>query len=396
MDIRHPVLSPAIAAALAGMATLALPPAAAAQKAELHVEAATHTMPGMGGLGTMGRLSGNLSGGTATWGQARHPGMPGRYLDIGLDNPRQPGKPATQAVPKDLRLGRSIDLLPPERPATAAAAGVNDGAIPGLSQDSTYEVRYYWGCAEDAPAGQPKTFSVTVRDGRQSMTGSAPRPRSVPRTGLESDPRHALWPNQTNRTPVAGKASLVGAHSVSGEGLAKPIEFEVDRGQDFMPGLELDSSGEPAEGITLDWNAVDGASAYFIHAVGMEGDVVVMWSSSADGYAGHELMTYLPANTVSQWLDARTLLSPDTRRCSIPKGIFSAHPMVQMIAYGPTRTIETDDARVHLRTKSTTTLMGAGMGGAMSGKPLEESAKDGAKDSIKDTAKGLLRGLIRR
>lgn len=396
MDIRHPVLSPAITAALAGMATLALPPAAAAQKAELHVEAATHTMPGMGGLGALGRLTGNLGGGTATYGQARHPGMPGRYLDIGLDNPRKPGIAAEQAIPKDLRLGRSIDLLPPERRETIAG-GANDGSgIPGLTEDSEYEVRYYWGCGEDARKGQPRTFRVTVRDGKQRMSGSAPQPRAVPRSGLQSDPRHALWPNPSSRKAVSGKASLVGAHSVTGGGLAKAIDFQVDRGQDFMPELALESEGGADEGFALRWNAVDGAKAYFIHAMGMDGDVVVMWSSSEDGYAGPELMTYLPANTVSQWLGKRTLLSPDARSCSIPKEIFAAHPMVQMVAYGPTRTIDGDDWRVHLRAKSTTTLMGAGMGGAMSGKSLEESAKDGSKDSAKDAAKGLLRGLLRR
>lgn len=391
MPIRSSHLTAAVGAALAGVAALATPHTAAAQKAELHVEAATHTMPGMGGVGAIGRFTGNLSGGSTSYGQARHPGMPGRYLDIGLDNARKPGLSAKQAVPKDLRLGKQIDLLPPERNSTANL-GENDGSgFDGL-EDSKYEVRYYWGCGTEARKGQPRTFTMTVRNGKQSMSGSAPQPRTVPRTGLQSDPRHALWPNQSNRKAVASKASLMGAHSVTGDGLAKSIDFQVDRAQDFMPELQLKSDGDAEKGIALDWNAVDGARAYFIHAMGMDGDTIVMWSSSEDGYAGPELMAYLPGNTISQWLGKRTLLSPESRSCKLPKEIFKAHPMVQMIAYGGTRTIEGDDWRVHLRNKSTTMLMGAGMGGAMS----RESVKEGAKDSAKETAKGMLRGLIGR
>lgn len=391
MDIRSSALSAAFFAVLAGLAALLAPHSAAAQKAELHVDVATHTMPGMGGIGAFSRLTGNISGGNATYGQALHPGMPGRYLDIGLDNPRKPGEPAVQAVPKGLRLGRSIELLPPER-RESVTSGVNDGFLGGPAEDSKYEVRYYWGCADDVAKGQPLQFTMTVRNGKQSMSGNAPKPLPVPQSGLQSDPRYALWPNQSSGKAVSGKASLVGTHSITGGGLPGAIDFQVERAQDFMPGLELNSEGGAAEGISLDWNAVDGAKAYFIHAMGMDGDVMVMWSSSGDAYAGPELMSYLPGNTISQWLGKRKLMSPDTRRCSIPKGIFAAHPMVQMIAYGDTRTLEGDDWRVHLRNKSTTMLMGSGMSAGLSG----ESAKDSAKDSVKDAAGGLLRGLIRR
>lgn len=382
----------AASAAVAALATLAFPHVASAQKAELHVEAATHTMPGMGGLGTLGRITGNLSGGNASYGQARHPGMPGRYLDIALDNDSRPGAPAEQVVPKGARLGKSIDLLAPERRASASA-GVNDGSgIPGINTDSSHEILYYWGCGETVGKGQPRKVTTTVRNGKTSTSGSAPRPRAVPQLGVTAGPEYALWPNQSSRKAVSNKASLVGAHRVTADSLPQAIEFEIDRAQDFMPELELESEGSASEGINLTWNAVDGAKAYFIHAMGMEGDRIVMWSSAGDAYAGPEMMAYLPGNTVSQWLGQRTLLSPDTGSCSIPKEIFAGEPMVQMIAYGDTRTIEGDDWRVHLRNKSTTMLMGAGMGGGLS----TESVQEGAKGSAKDSAKGLLRGLFGR
>ena len=59
--------------------------------------------------------------------------------------------------------------------------------------------------------------------------------------------------------------------------------------------------------------------------------------------------------------------------------------MVQMIAYGNTRTIEGDDWLVHLRSKSTATLMGGGVAPA-----------GAAKDTGKSATKGFLRGLIGR
>lgn len=380
----------ALAAAIAiAAATLTWPQAGAANppKAELHVEVATHTMPGMGGIGALGRITGNLTGGNASYGQARHPGMPGRYLDIALDNDARPGAPAEQAVPKGLRLGRSIELLPPQR-RESAGTGITDGnGIPGVDTDSSHEIRYYWGCSETVGNGQPRRVSTTVRNGKASTSGNAPAPRAVPQLGVTTDPAYALWPNPSSRKAVSSRASLVGAHRVTGSGLPQAIEFEIDRAQDFMPELDLRSSGAAAEGIRLDWDGVDGARAYFIHAMGMDGDTVVMWSSSGDGYAGPELMAYLPDGTVSQGLGKRTLLSPDARNCSIPKGIFAGEPMVQMIAYGGTHTIEGDDWRVHLRNKSTTMLMGGGMGGV----PTPD-----AGDVGRQGAKGLLRGLLGR
>lgn len=59
--------------------------------------------------------------------------------------------------------------------------------------------------------------------------------------------------------------------------------------------------------------------------------------------------------------------------------------MVQMIAYGGTRTIEGEDWRVHLRNKSTATLIGGGI-----------SPAGTAKDAGQGAAKGLLRGLLGR
>src|SRR3546814_1847885 len=91
----------------------------------------------MGGLGALGRFAGNMSGGNASYGMARHPGMPGKYMDVALHNRSQPGTPASQAVPKGLRLGDGIELLPPERKQAR-----NDGGADGArSEEHTSELQ---------------------------------------------------------------------------------------------------------------------------------------------------------------------------------------------------------------------------------------------------------------
>jgi hypothetical protein len=69
-----------VPSALALALVAALPMSANAQsvQAELHIDVATHTMPGMAGLGALGRMAGAMSGGNASHGMARHPGMPGK------------------------------------------------------------------------------------------------------------------------------------------------------------------------------------------------------------------------------------------------------------------------------------------------------------------------------
>src|SRR3546814_15032975 len=87
-------------------------------------------MPGMGGRGTLGRFAGNMSGGNASYGMARHPGMPSKYMDVALHHRSGPGTPASQAIPKGLRLGDEIELLPPARKQARHAGGAAGPTTP--------------------------------------------------------------------------------------------------------------------------------------------------------------------------------------------------------------------------------------------------------------------------
>jgi len=381
---RSPFLLPsALAFALA--AVLSTPTRAQSAKAELYIDVATHASPGMPGGGVMGRLAGSIGGFKPGYGMARHPALPGRYLDVALHNPRQPGAPASQAIPKDLRLGKQLELLP------AAPAPARDEAADGnannqaIADGGPYRVRYYWGCGEQARKGQPAEYSLTIRNGKPVQGGRVMKPRQVTQRGVDPGPGHVLWPNPSHGRTVASRASLVGTHHVTGAGLPASMQFDLARDQDFMPALELDAEGSAEKGVSLHWNGIDGARAYFIHATVMDGDTIVMWSSSEDGYAGLELMDYLPESQVRQWTGKRTLLGADARSCQVPREVLAGSdgaPMLQMIAYGGERTVAGPEWNVRLRNKSTAMLM---------------LGSDGtATTPGKAAAKGLLRGLIGR
>ena len=383
-------MRPCFALIPAALALAAIPATAQKQasKPELHIDVATHAMPGMPGMGALGRLAGAMGGASAraSYGMARHPGMPGRYLDVALHNRSEPGLPARQQVPKGLRVGDHIDLLPRER----SGGGDNDGgaspATANAAGDGTFQVRYYWGCGDKAGAGQPLRYTVTFRGGKVVQNGKAPPPRNV--AGFEAAARDVLWQNPSSRKAVSGNASLAGTHTLTGGGLAGPMEFELTAEHDFMPALELESVKGQGDGMLLRWNRIEGARAYFIHATAMDGDTMVMWSSSADAYAGPELNGFLGSREIAQWTGKRTLLPADAGECRIPPGVFtgSAAPMVQMAAHGGSHAITTTAGTVHVRNKSTAMLM-PGVAG---------SVGEAAKPSAKDAAKGVLKGLFGR
>src|SRR3546814_6582112 len=141
---------------------------------------------------------------------------------------------------------------------------------------------------------------MSVRNGKPVNSGRAMTPRNVPQHGIDAGPEHALWPNQSHRKSVSTKASLVGQHHVTGDGLPDSMQFDLGRDHDFLPELELDRVTTD-QGTLLSWNGVDGARAYFIHATASDGDTIVMWSSAQDGYAGPELVDFLPESLVAQW-----------------------------------------------------------------------------------------------
>jgi hypothetical protein len=102
------------------------------------------------------------------------------------------------------------------------------------------------------------------------------------------------------------------------------MQFDLTQMQDFMPKIALSSSGSLDSGQTWKWQSVDRAKGYFLAAMGMQDDALVLWSSAESGDAGMGVMDYLPPSTVDKWIKEKVVLAPSVTSCAIPKGIFAA------------------------------------------------------------------------
>jgi len=323
-------------------AAVAIAPAASEQqkspKTQVWIDVATHGFAGMPDMGFMGGMAmgafGGKSGGNA-YGSTRYTGSPGQYLDIAVLNTLKPGVPAQQAIPAGLKLGKSLDLLPYKAPAGREASPT------GEPTDFKVRILIYWGCGSTVRPGQPTVIEVSSTDGKVKASG-AMQGRYVPDRTAKVGPGYVTWPNEKNRQNVPSGASLIGGHAITGDGMPESLKFQLEASQDFMPKIELRSTGDVDSGITWNWQSVGQARGYFLHAIGQKGDATVFWSSAETGDAGAGIMDYLPPSTVDKWIKERVLLGPEVKSCAMPKGIFgaaggedSSGGMLRMVAFGP-------------------------------------------------------------
>lgn len=397
-----PITTSALALAVAAIALPGATHSAGKDKLpRLYIDVATHDMAGMPG-GALGRGAMGLFGkGDVSYGMTRYPGMPGQYMDIALHTGANPAPEAAQAIPSGLRLGKSLPLLPPppEREVRDHDGGGIHGGI--ADGDSTTRILIYWGCGDTVRKGQPREIRISMKNGKADISGSMPKGRQSPSKSIDASREYALWPNQRSKKAVSDRASLVGDHQVSGPGVPESMRFAIGQANDFMPKIDLSSSGGGAAATSLSWKPVDRATGYFLSAMGQNDNALVMWSSAEMAEPGSGLMDYLPEATVAKWIREKVLLSPQESRCSIPAGIFGEGAgMTQMIAYGPERHMTwpekpakapaswKPDWGLRMRAKSTVMLPN-GLGG---------SASDGADDAVKPRVepKKLLKGLFGR
>lgn len=343
--------TPAKVALAALVTALGVAPAAAQDRtvrqvvkppvAQLWIDVATHTMPGMPDMPAMPAGLGSLFGGgqgSNAFGNTR--GMtPGRFADIAFVTQRKPGgTEATQTVPAGTGLAPSLPLVPvkaePRGPASPGTPGE-----PGEFDQPKGRLLFYWGCGETVRPGQPRVldFSRSPTEWGNFMQGRAPRER-----GAVARPGHSIWPNEKDRRSFGRDASLAGEHSVSGDGVPADLKFAIGAAHDFMPALALAQAGAPADVVRLTWPAVPHARAYFINAMsggeGADGATeMVLWSSAEVPEFGMGLIDYASPGNIEQWLKDKVLLAPNVTQCAIPRGIFAkaGGGMLRMIAYGP-------------------------------------------------------------
>ncbi len=418
MDRRIPFAAVVLTVAIAtAMSTLpAASQAPKGPKTQVFIDVATHSMAGMPNLGGLGGFMMRRMGGDSgpkEYPQSRSiPPGTGRFLDIAMYNALKPGTEAQEMVPAGLGVGRSLPLLPPE-----PGRGDSNSA-PGALQDIDVTIHQYWGCGAEVRPGQPKSFTVRVKRGEMQTSGGLARGVFVPDRDVNETPAWAVWPNRKNTKRVAEDASLVGAHQIVGDGVPESLSFELTETADFMPAIDLNTSGTPADAISVSWRPVARAQAYFVTAMGARSErEFVLWSSAEQAGAGGELLNYLPRGNIGKWVQQKVLLANGVSRCVIPKGIFAGGAsgrggdgggmggfgMLTMIAYGPETNIvwppKPADLRqpwnpewnVRVRSKSTASaLLGMELGDMQDNGDRRPQPREQEQPSVK----GLLRGIF--
>jgi hypothetical protein len=291
-------------------------------------------MPGMGALASMMGGRGGSSEGSS-FGSTK--GMtPGRWLDIAVATQRKPaGTQALQSIPAGQNMGPSLTLLPVEATSRPKPTQGRDGEeSQPLPEKPKGRILFYWGCGDTVRAGQPKVLDFSTagpQDYANFMAGRTARQR-----GATATPGHSIWPNPQHKQSVPKGASLVGQHSLTGEGLPATLQFAIGSAQDIMPALALNAAGGGNAVTNVSWPAIPSAKAYFLNAMAGGDQEMVIWSSSELPEPGWGLMDYLGNANTEKWLGEKVLLPASQTRCNIPAGIFakSDGAMVQGIAYG--------------------------------------------------------------
>ncbi len=288
--------------------------------------AAGMSMPGMGGMG--GFMPGMMGG----------QGQSGRkmVLQLGSQRPAADSPRADHFIPTGMSMGPSLPLLTPQRVPVERTE--REGMPQGMEQPKG-RMLIYWGCGENARAGQPVIIEFARLAQGQTPPNMVSRRVSVPNGPSPSRAKtYGDWPNQQDSKAVPASASLRGDHQIKGN-YSPDIQFALGEGQDFMDRVELATAPRGAGAVNVSWNAVGTATGYFAMVFGSDGNNdTVMWSSSELQEMGGMLMNYIPPAEVARLVRERIVLAPSVTDCTVPAEVVKqagGTPFFNFIAYGP-------------------------------------------------------------
>jgi hypothetical protein len=338
-------------------------------------------LPGMGGMtgggavgaNPMAMLGGMFGGGGKNDFGNTKTGANGSWVDVTLFTRNNPNlTEAVQTVPQGSRLAPELKLVAP-RMQKAERIPDDDEVVREEDEPPKGKVYLYWGCGDTVRPGQPRMLDMSkasVDEFKKFFVS-----RSATQRGAHLAAGRPAWPNKEDDRLVPSGASLVGEHAFKGQGVPDSLRFAIGPAQDIMPALEL-SQRDSAGATRLEWKRLPTARAYFLSAMGSKGPddkELVFWTSSEQPELGTRLIDYQTNPAVDRWLKDGVLLSPGTRTCVLPKGIFGEGAMLRMIAYGSElnlahpprpadpRTPWEPEWAVKVRVKSVaTTVLGAG------------------------------------
>ena len=296
------------------------------------------SMPGMPEEGGAAGLLGGLMGGNA-FGGSMGMGGRGKVMDAELYVRAHPnGTEGTHAIPAGMNMGPSL-LLVPNRPQPAEQGRTTRDETPDREDKPKGRILLYWGCGDSIRPGQPKVLDFAKQDYAEFSKFFASHGKAS--KGVQGRPGDALWPNERDNKRVPDNASLEGEHAVSGNGVPPTLKFNVGAAYDFLPKAQLTTRGAPKDGVQVEWNAMQHAKGYFLHAQGAaEGpggaQDMIFWSSSEKPDNGWSLMSYQSPAQVAKLIQQQVVLPPSTSNCKVPKGIFdkAQGAMLNMIAFG--------------------------------------------------------------
>lgn len=336
-------------------------------------------------------------------------------LELGSQRSASGTSVAAHEIPAGLNMGASLPLETPQR---APRAEPREDGMPDNFEKPRGRMLIFWGCGENAGAGQPY-----IIDFAKLAQGQVPQGLFTRRVAVQRGPSQARsktygdWPNQRDSTRVSGDGSLRGDHSVKGN-YSPDIRFSLADKYDFMEPVNLSSRKSAGGGMNVSWNSVANAQGYFATAMGGGkggSEDVVIWSSSNTREFGESLMSWLPPSEVARLIREKVVLSPSTTECTVPSQFVAAAPsaFIRFIAYGeeanfaqPPRPQDpkvawSPDWAVKVRLKSTTSsILGeegmSGGGGSRSGSSSASSDGGGSAPAVDPVQEGVkaLKGLF--
>lgn len=312
---------------------------------------------------------------------------------------RNPAPSADHLPPQALRAGDRLPLVTP--PVAAPKADRKPDYRPGTPDGPKGKIELYWGCGENATAGQPVVIDLsTMKPGAPSPFGAVPNVRGMTPPSTASHATYGEWPNGRNGTRVPRGASLVGDHVVQGN-YAPEMRFAVAAGNDFLAPLAPRNASLASGAVKVSWPALANARGYVLSATGARADgTIVMWTSSAVRMPAMSLPDYLEQGDIARLVQQRILLAPEATECIVPTAVAKAaeSSMLTMTAYGPEGNYGSPREApagwgVKLRTKAThMSLLGMDMASMMGGGDTDSDTPIG--DAKPKKKRGLLRGVV--